>query len=72
MADENVVSQFDPTNHTADLYDAFNEFVASFHYKYQSWTKDPPTTAESEVAKKDWHQANKRKYFLGRFSSRNL
>ena len=71
MADE-IITQFDPTDHTVDLYDAFNEFVANFHYKYQSWTKEPPTGVETEEAKKNWHQANKRKYFLGRFSSRNL
>ena len=61
-------SQFDPTDHPTDV---LNEFVASFQYKYQSWTKEPPSTV-AEEAIPAWHQQDKRKFFLGRCASRNL
>lgn len=64
-----ITNQFDPTEHPTDVYEAFTEFVASFQYKYQSWTKEPPLGTQDLTA---WHQQNKRKYFLGRFASRNL
>ena len=64
-------TQFDPTDHPTDVYDAFNECIASFQYKYQSYTKDPPLGVTG-AAITAWHQQNKRKYFLGKFASRNL
>ena len=69
LSEDIITNQFDPTEHPTDVYDAFTEFVASFQYKYQSWTKEPPPGTEDLTA---WHQQNKRKYFLGRFASRNL
>ena len=64
-------SQFDQTDHPTDVYDAFNEFVASIQYKYQSWTKEPPSTVAIEAIPA-WNQQNKRNFFLGRCALRNL
>ena len=63
---------FNPNNHQENLLEAFNNFVSTYHYIYDAVAKDPPSTVQQEDAKKEWHELNKRKIFLGRYSSREL
>ena len=75
MADEiyeNTFKKFDPQLHKGDVLKVFNEFVAGFEYSYEAIAKEPPTSANTEVLKNAWTSQNKRKTFLGKFSTRNL
>ena len=63
------MSKFDPADHPGNLYEAFTEFIDSFRYEYEAIAKAPPTgTADADA----WIQQDRRKQFLGRFSSRNF
>ena len=64
-----TLSKFDPAEHPEDLYDAFSNFVDSFGYEYEAIAKQPPSD-EKEPEK--WNDLNKRKQFLGKFSTRNF
>ena len=63
---------FNPNEHQENVLEAFNKFIATFKYTYDAISKEPPSTIEGEEAKKRWHEVNKRKIFLGRYSSREL
>ena len=61
--------QFDPAEHPGNVYDAFCEFVDRFTYEYEAVAKPAPTgTTDLEA----WTAIDKRKQFLGRYSSWNL
>ena len=66
-----LYNQFDPALHNENLLQSFNEFFSSFDYSYAAIAKDPPSNI-SEEEKVAWIDTNKRKIFLGRFSTRNL
>ena len=61
--------QFDPAEHPGNVFDAFCEFVDRFTYEYEAVAKPAPTgTTDLEA----WTAIDKRKQFLGRYSSWNL
>ena len=66
-----ALPKFDPEDHKGDVLQAFKEFVDSYAYEYEAISKDPPKELDA-AAKAAWIEQNKRKLFLGRFSSRNL
>ena len=74
MADGNLANfePFDPTADPAMVFDRFEEFIAAFHYRYMSITKEPPAEHATEPQQKAWHQQNKKKILLGKFASRSL
>ena len=63
--------KFEPEDHQNNIYEAFCEFVEEFTYEYDYLAKDPPKDF-SNAEKAAWVEQNKRKVFLGKFSSRNL
>ena len=63
---------FNPNDHQDNVLEAFNHYISTFHYTYDAIAKDPPTSVTEEEDKKSWHEVNKRKMFLGRYSSREL
>ena len=63
---------FNPNDNQDNLLESFNHYVSTFHYTYKAVAKEPPTAATTEDDKKKWHDINKRKLFLGRYSSREL
>ena len=63
---------FNPNDNQDNLLEAFNHYVSTFHYTYDAVAKDPPAAITAEDDKKKWHEENKRKLFLGRYSSREL
>ena len=63
--------KFEPEDHQNNIYEAFSEFVEEFTYEYGYLAKDPPKDL-SDAEKAAWVEQNKRKVFLGKFSSRNL
>lgn len=63
--------KFDPEDHKGNALQAFQEFVEAYVYEYDAIAKEPPKELDA-AAKTAWIQQNKRKLFLGRFSSRNL
>ena len=65
------VKKFDPDLHGNNLYDAFQEFVDSFHYEYEVVAKQPAATLTDEE-KAAWVLQDKRKVFLGKYASRTL
>ena len=71
MAEKNVFDKFDPNGHE-HVCQAFDDFMLSFDYTYESIAKDPPSTVTGDDAVKAWTEQNKRKVFLGKFASRNL
>ena len=74
MADPSDISRhekFEPKDHTDNLLEAFDEFVSSFVYTYAAISREPPEKF-TPVQKGAWVEQNKRKIFLGKFSSRNL
>ena len=64
-------NEFDQEDYVGNALEAFTEFVDSFHYKYDAVAKDPPKELNA-AEKAAWIEQNKRKLFLGQFSSRNL
>ena len=66
------IAKFDPEEHKGNVYEAFLDFVESFHYEYDAIAKDPPKNLETEQLRTAWKGQNKRKIFLGKFASRNL
>ena len=70
-ADGIKIEKFDPSDHPDNLLESFNEFVSAFAYTYEAIAKEPPSTLEV-AAKTTWISQNKRKVFLGKFSSRCL
>ena len=71
MADTNF-ENFDPTTDPAMVFARFEEFIAAFHYKYMSITKEPPAEHNTDALRHAWHQQNKKKLLLGKFASRSL
>ena len=63
---------FNPNEHTHNLLEAFNNYISSYHYVYDSIGKDPPTSITEEEGKKTWIEIQKRKVFLGRHATREL
>ena len=63
--------KFDPEEHQNNVYEAFVEFVEEFTYEYDAIAKEPPKELD-DAQKVAWVAQNKRKVFLGKFSSRNL
>ena len=63
--------KFDPEEHQNNVYEAFVEFLDEFTYEYDAIAKEPPKDLDA-AAKTAWISQNKRKVFLGKFSSRNL
>ena len=60
------VKKFDPDLHGNNLYDAFQEFVDSFHYEYEVVAKQPAATLTDEE-KAAWvsYRTNKRCFWEG-------
>ena len=69
MAESINLSKFDPEAHPQGVYEAFCDFIEQFAYEYDAVAKDPPKDATDAVA---WIESNKRKVFLGKYSSRTL
>ena len=65
-------TKFDPEEHKGNAYEAFLEFIESYHYEYDAISKEPPKSLETAQARASWIEQNKRKIFLGKFASRNL
>ena len=65
------LAKFDPDAHPDGVYKAFNEFLEQYEYEYEAVAKDPPKEVEAN-AKAEWIEINKRKKFLGKYSSRSL
>ena len=63
--------KFDPENHKGNLLESFNEFVKEFQYSYEARAKQPPDDLNA-AARRRWVETNKRRMFLGKFSTRNL
>ena len=70
--DDGKLQKFDPSEHQNNISEAFDEFTNSFHYVYEAIAKEPPTSVDTAALKKSWIQQNKRKIFLGKFSTRAL
>ena len=66
-----AMTKFDPEDHQGNVYEAFCDFIDSFHYEYDAIAKEPPKEG-SNTEKAAWVEQDKRKIFLGRFASRNL
>ena len=70
MATGNMAfGKFDPAEDSANVLKNFLEFVAAYAYEYEAITKQPPEDVDDPTA---WHQLNKRRQFLGKYSSRNF
>ena len=59
--------KFDPTAHKGNALEAFNEFVADFHYTYDSLGRLPPVTENTEILREQWREQDRRKVFLGKY-----
>ena len=70
MAESNL-HKFDPEEHSDGVYEAFCDFVSQFHYEYDAICKEPPKELDNNE-KTEWREQNKRKIFLGKYSSRTL
>lgn len=68
MAEANL-SKFDPEACPQGAYEGFCEFVEQFCYEYEAVAKEPPKDTTDKEA---WIEQNKRKLFLGKYSSRAL
>ena len=66
-----ALGKFDQEEHKGNALQAFGEFVDAYTYEYDAIAKDPPKEM-NDGEKAAWIEQNKRKLFLGRFSSRNL
>ena len=66
--------QFDPANvkDGESVFSQFSEFCRSFGYSYDALNRKPPGTENTQLLKAAWIQQDKRRIFLGEFSSRNL
>ena len=66
--------QFDPANvkDGESVLSQFSEFCRSFGYSYEALNRKPPGTENTQILKAAWIQQDKRRIFLGEFSSRNL
>ena len=69
--DKITTARFDPEEHQNNVYEAFSEFVEEFAYEYDAIAKEAPKDLDA-AEKTAWVAQNKRKVFLGKFSSRNL
>ena len=66
-------NKFNPNDFTEGLFEAFQEFVAQFHYSYEALNREPPATAGTTPASRaEWISIDKRRCFLGRFADRNM
>jgi len=66
-------NKFNPNDFTEGLFEAFQEFVAQFHYSYEALNREPPAAACTTPATRAvWISIDKRRCFLGRFADRNL
>lgn len=66
---EASLAKFDPEACPQGTFEAFSEFVDQFAYEYDAIAKNPPREETDTAA---WIQQNKRKIFLGKYSSRAL
>ena len=69
---ETTIRKFDPEEHKGNALEAFQDFVDSYKYEYEAIAREPPKELKIDVLKKAWMEQNKRKIFLGKFSSRNM
>ena len=66
-----ALGRFDQEEHKGNAFQAFTEFVAAYTYEYDAVSKEPPKDLNA-IQKLAWIEQNKRKLFLGRYSSPNL
>ena len=61
--------KFDPSENKDNALEAFNEFIANYHYVYESLNREAPRGLEDIGA---WVAVDKKRVFLGRHASRAL
>ncbi|XP_078481859.1 uncharacterized protein LOC144742686 [Ciona intestinalis] len=64
-----AMPKFDPEAHRNNVFDAFVEYIDAFEFEYEAIAKEPPADT---VDKDKWRDIQKRKIFLGRYSSRTF
>ena len=65
------LAKFDPESHPDGVYEAFCDFLDQYEYEYDAVAKEPPKEIDAKD-KAAWVEVNKRKIFLGKYSSRSL
>ena len=64
--------KFDPALNKDNALEAFNEFVANYHYTYDALNREAPRHLEDAGDRRRWVAQDKKRVFLGRHASRSL
>ena len=74
MATDNGVKVFEPNalKDEESILTYFNDFCESYQYTYEALNREPPSSVTLNEAKNAQREKDKKRYFLGKCSSRSL